>query len=480
MAPTEPTTRRIAIIGGGVTGLAAAYRLRELAAAHEFPLEVLLLEAGDRLGGALETIRHDECILECGADAMLSEKPAAIALAERIGLNDELVRTQEQFRQTLVVRGGRLTAIPEGFSLIAPSAFGPILRSPLFSLTGKLRMMAEPLIPRRRSVADESLAEFVTRRLGREVLERIAQPLAAGIYAADPDRLSAAATMPRFVEMERRYGSLIRGLRAAARTRGAEARGTSGARWSLFVSFRQGIGALIDALAGKLGNTVRYRAAAVAFERAETGWRVAIAGQEPIAAAGIICAAPAAAAARLIEPHDGVLSASLASIEYASAAVVNLIFRAADFPHAPASFGFVVPAAERRKIIAGSFWSVKFANRAPYGLMVVRAFIGGALQSAMLTLDDNALISAAREEFQALLGVRPEPQFAHVRRWPDSMPQYAVGHLDRVRKVRDLAAGLPGVFLAGNYLDGVGIPDCVRHGETAAEAAFALVRRSTA
>ncbi|HVN88172.1 MAG TPA: protoporphyrinogen oxidase, partial [Candidatus Binataceae bacterium] len=222
----ERAGQKIVVIGGGVAGLAAAYRLHELTASHQFPIEVILLEAGTRLGGALETIRHGDCILECGADSILSEKPQAIALAERLGLGDQIVRTQEQFRKTFVVRGGKLIAIPDGFSLMAPAYIWPILSSPLFSIAGKLRMGLEPFIPRRQSTDDESLASFVTRRLGREVLERVAQPLAAGIYTADPDKLSATATMPRFVEMERHYGSLVLGLRAAAKKRGAEARGT--------------------------------------------------------------------------------------------------------------------------------------------------------------------------------------------------------------------------------------------------------------
>jgi oxygen-dependent protoporphyrinogen oxidase len=473
---TRQHPRKIAVIGGGITGLAAAYRLREIAATHEFPLEVTLLEASNRLGGALETIRHEDCILETGADSFLSEKPAALNLAGRLGLANAIVRTQEQFRKTYVVRDGRLVAIPEGFSLMAPTYLGPVIRSPLFSLAGKLRIMLEPLIPRRRSTDDESLAAFVTRRLGREVLERVAQPLAAGIYTADPDQLSAATTMPRFVAMERTHGSLIRGLRAAAKNRSAESRGTSGARWSLFVSLTGGIGTLVDALAAKLGDTVHYGAQVVAIAHTESGWRIELARDEPIAVDAVICAAPSAAAARLIEPHDRALALELGNIGYASAAVVNLIFRATDFPQALSSFGFVVPIVERRKIIAGSFSSLKFAGRAPADQIVARVFLGGALQNEMLTLEDDAMIAAAREEFRALLGVEVLPQFASVRRWPASMPQYTVGHLERVATIRARAASLPGLFLAGAYLDGVGIPDCVRHGETAGEAAVAEIR----
>jgi oxygen-dependent protoporphyrinogen oxidase len=378
------------------------------------------------------------------------------------------------------VHGGELIAIPDGFSLMAPAYVWPIIRSPLFSLGGKLRMGLEPFIPRRQSSDDESLAAFVTRRLGREVLDRVAQPLAAGIYTADPDKLSAIATMPRFVEMERHYGSLVLGLRAAAKKRGAEARGTSGARWSLFISFRRGVSTLIDTLAARLGDDVRYGAEVRAISRTEAGWRIELASGDSIDATAVISAIPAKPAAQLIEPLDQALGTNLAGIDYASAAVVNLIFRTTDFPYPPASFGFVVPVREKRKIIAGSFSSLKYADRSPADRMVARAFIGGALQGAMLRLDDDALIAAACDEFRALLGVQAKPQFAHVRRWPDSMPQYAVGHLERVKMIRDEVAMLPGLYLAGAYLDGVGIPDCVRHGETAAEVAFAHLRGSIA
>ncbi|HEX4210747.1 MAG TPA: protoporphyrinogen oxidase, partial [Candidatus Binataceae bacterium] len=252
---------RVVVIGGGITGLAAAYRLQESAAARAMPIAVTLLESSDRVGGALETIRREGLVMEAGADSFLAEKPAARNLAERLGIAGDLINTQERFRKTMVVRRGRLVPIPEGFSLMAPTWMGPVWHSELFSPWGKLRIALEPWIPRRNSGdQDESLAAFVTRRLGREVLERVAQPLAAGIYTADPATLSIGATLPRFVEMEREHGILIRGLRAAAQSRNALARGTSGARWSLFLSFREGMGRLVETLAARLGQTIRYRA----------------------------------------------------------------------------------------------------------------------------------------------------------------------------------------------------------------------------
>jgi protoporphyrinogen/coproporphyrinogen III oxidase len=488
---------RIAILGGGISGLSAAFRLQELSAKHEAPLEVTLLECSRRLGGALHTIREQGFIAEAGADSFLTEKPWALDLARRLGLDGELIGTCAEFRRTYVVRNGALVEIPEGFSLLAPTRLLPMLRSPLLSPLGKLRLMIEPLIPRRREHNDESLASFVTRRLGREVLDRIAQPLAGGIYTADPEHLSLRATLPRFADMEARHGSVIRGLRAAARIHdpkygtagksaesGTPGRGTSGARWSLFASLRGGMGTVVDALAQRLGETARRGVEVVALERTGVGgvpterrprWRVVMADGSVIQAEAVICTLPAHRAAPLLEPHSPALARALGTIRYASAAVVSLGYRESDFPRAPRSFGFVVPAIERRRIIAGSFTSLKFAGRAPDGAILVRAFVGGALQGDLMTLDDATMIEVVRQEFRALLGVEAAPSWAQVNRWPDSMPQYAVGHQGRVAEIEHAAAALPGLELAGAAFRGVGIPDCVLAGERAAQATFAEV-----
>ena len=475
---------RVAVLGAGITGLAAAYRLRELAAAHEIPLETVLFESSSRVGGALETIRTDGYVIETGADSILSEKPSAARLIKRLGLESEVIATEERFRRTYVVRRGKLMPIPDGFSLIAPTLLRPVLSSALFSPLGKLRILAEPLIPRRRQREDESLAAFVRRRLGRQVLERLAQPLAGGIYTADPAVLSVAATMPRFVEMERHYGSLVRGLKAASRS-SRTVRQTSGARWSLFISFANGIAQLTDAIVMRLGNSVRYRAHVTGLERQEPAerprrrlWRVRLEDDLSVEADAVICTVPAYAAASLLRPHNENVAGILERIEYASAATVNMAFRAIDFADAPQGFGFVVPAIERRKIIAASFSSMKYTGRAPDGMILTRAFLGGALQQNMMALDDEELIAAASEEFAALLGVTALPVMTHVRRWPRSMPQYAVGHLQRANTIEREIAGLPRLALAGAFLRGVGIPDCVQAGEAAAETIFSHFQRN--
>lgn len=456
--------------------------MRELAASREMPVEVTLLERGDRIGGPLRTVVRDGFLMETGTDSFLTEKPWAAELARRIGLESELIGTRPQFRKTYVVRAGRLMEIPAGFTLLAPVHIWPVLKSPLFSPLGKLRMALEPFIPARRDGNDESLASFVTRRLGREVLDRVAQPLAGGIYTADPDRLSLGATMPRFLEMERKYGSLIKGMQAAEAARAANAKqhaGTSGARWSLFVTLRRGVSTLVSALGQRLEGSIRSGAEVAALGREGKRWKVQLAGGATLDCEGVICATPGYVTSELVRPHNARIADLLGRIEYASAATVNLGYKTGDFPKPPDSFGFVVPIAERRRIIAGSFSSLKFEGRAPQGAILARVFIGGVLQSGMMNLSDADMIQTARDEFRELMGVTAEPLTAEVMRWPREMPQYEVGHLDRVAEIEREAASVPGLGLAGSAYRGVGVPDCVHSGEMAAQSVFEQIESRT-
>ncbi|HKD69302.1 MAG TPA: protoporphyrinogen oxidase [Candidatus Binataceae bacterium] len=469
--------KHVVVIGAGLAGLAAAYRLKELAHEHNDPVQTTVLERSARLGGPIQTVRERGYVIECGADSFISEKPWALALARRLGLEAELIPTGE-LRRTMVVCRGRLTDVPPGFNLLAPVDLLPILRSPILSLRGKLRLALEPVLPRRVADADESIAAFVTRRMGREVLERLAQPLAAGIYTGDPAALSIEATLPRFAELESHYGSVIRGLKAVQKK--TAARAASGARWSLFLGFKDGMQTLIDALARELGAAVHLESGAQSLAPSATNakWRVGLRDAPALETDAIICAARADAAAALVEPLDGELAACLRRISYSSAATVNLAYRQSDFPRMPQGFGFVVPALERRKIIAGSFSSLKFAGRAPEGCVLMRVFIGGVLHKEMMALSDDEMIAAAREEIAALLGVNAAPILTRVARWGDSMPQYAVGHLDLLAEIEQRAAGLAGFALAGAAYRGVGIPDCVHSGERAAEAVWSYLHSS--
>jgi oxygen-dependent protoporphyrinogen oxidase len=467
--------QRVAVIGGGIAGLAAAYRLAELARQHESPLQLTLLERSNRLGGPIHTVCEDGFVIECGADSFISEKPWAIELAHRLGLEHQLVPTTTEFRRTMVVCRGRLTDIPAGFQLMAPVDLMPIMKSPILSLRGKLRLMLELILPRHAAAEDESLAAFVTRRMGREVLDRLAQPLAAGIYTGDPAVLSIEATLPRFAELESHYGSVIRGLKAVQK-KTAERR-ASGARWGLFLSFTGGMQTIVDALRDRLAEMIRMETGVQALQPASGAkWRLALNDGTTIEADAVICAARASDAAALATAFDPELASHLSRIGYSSAATVNLAFRETDLRHMPDSFGFVVPAVERRRIIAGSFSSLKFAARAPAGSVLLRVFMGGAMQRDVMALDDAQMAAAARAEIADLLGIVADPMLTRVARWNDSMPQYAVGHLALVAQIEERVRMLGGFLLAGAAYRGVGIPDCIHSGEQAAETAWAYLQ----
>lgn len=462
---------RLLVVGGGVTGLAAAHRALEAARERAQPLELTLVEARGRLGGTIATQRADGFLIESGPDSFLSEKPWALALCRRLGVEDRLARTDDRHRRTFVWRRGRLHPLPEGFQLLAPTRLGPFLTSSLFSWPGKLRMAMDLVLPR--GVADdESLGAFVRRRLGAEALDRVAQPLVAGIYTADPDDLSLAATMPRFLELERRERSVVLGLWRAARR--APQAGTSGARWSLFVTFQEGMEELIATLAGRLppGATVLKQRVS-GLERVGGRWRASTADGGRFEADRVIVATESHATARLVRYLDPTLATLLGEIPYASAATISLGYRRADIPHALDGFGFVVPRSEGRALLATTFSSVKYPGRAPEGHVLLRGFVGGALDAGILEADDAALVARVRAELREALGVSAEPLLARVARWPASMPQYRVGHLARVETIERRVAALPGLLLAGGAYRGVGIADCVRSGEAAADAALA-------
>jgi oxygen-dependent protoporphyrinogen oxidase len=459
---------KLAVVGGGIAGLAAAHRAVEMARERGLTLELALFEAGDRVGGTIQTERHEGFLVEYGPDSFLSEKPWALALCRRLGIEDRLIRTDDRFRRTYVAFRGRLHPLPDGFQLLAPTRLGPFLRSGLFSWSGKLRMAMDLVLPRGGD-PDESLGGFVSRRLGREALERVAQPLVAGIYTADPDVLSLAATMPRFLELERRERSVILGLWRTARRAPAEAAGASGARWSLFVTFAEGMEELIRALAARLpSDAIRLKERVTSVTREGGGWRLGMADGSAAAADGVIIATESHQAGRMLRYADPALSLLLDGIAYASSATVTLGWRRADIPHPLDGFGFVVPQVERRPIIACTFSSVKYRGRAPGGFALLRVFVGGALNEAVLDGDDETLSRVARAELDELLGIQAPPLFSRVSRYPKAMPQYHVGHLARVEAIQGCLRAHPGLALAGGAYRGVGIADCVHSGEDAA------------
>jgi protoporphyrinogen/coproporphyrinogen III oxidase len=471
--------KRVVVIGGGITGLAAAHRVVELDPA----VEVVLLEAGERLGGVLETVRRDGFLIERSADSFITEVPWAVDLCRRIGFADQLIPTASGERNAMVVHRGRLERIPPGFMLLAPSRIWPLVTTPILSPWGKIRLLGEVLVPRRRADSDESLGSFARRRLGRETFERIVQPLVGGIYTADAEQLSLKATLPRFVEMERRYGSLILGgLRERRAAQEGASDSASGARYGLFVTPRDGLTSLVEAIARRLPEgSIRLNTPVDRIERDPNGsWQVRVDAQHhspaSIACQGVIVAVGADRAARLLATLDGELAGDLRSIPSAGTAIVTLAFRRDQISHSLDTFGFVVPAIENRRILAGSFSSVKFPGRAPQGEVLVRVFIGGACQGALAELGDDELRTIATEELRILLGTRGDAIFCDVARWPRSMPQYHLGHCELVGAIERETARWPGLALAGNAYHGVGIPNCIRSGEEAAERICAALK----
>jgi protoporphyrinogen/coproporphyrinogen III oxidase len=487
---------RIAVIGGGISGLAAAHRVRKLLPRAE----VRVFEASDRLGGPLCTLHSNGAVLEQGADSFLIKTPWALELCRDLGLADQLIPTNEQYRRALVVRDGKLLPVPEGFVLMRPQNLPAMLRSPVLSVAGKLRLMAEPMmrVPAAANDPDydESVASFAMRRLGREAYERLVQPLVAGIFVADATRLSLAATFPEFLAAEREFGSLWRSIRTResksktedgrgakpplgrvfdpeAQTRrelGAERQ--AAARYGQFVTLQGGLSVLVEALRAALGEQAVHLRTAVESVSRSGPRRFHVASSlhsESALFDGVILATAAPRSAALVGELDEELARQLGQIEYASSAVATLVYRREQIAHPLDGFGAVVPTVEHRPIIAISMLTTKFPGHAPPDTAVIRVFMGGVLRPEMVDRDDAELLAVAKGELAALIGVTGEPQETHLARWRQSMPQYHVGHLRRVAQIESRVATHHGLQLAGSGYRGVGIPQCVQSGQGAAE-----------
>lgn len=469
--PKNSGRKHAIVIGGGITGLAAGYRLQREAGQRDIPLDVTLLEASDRVGGIIKTTHRDRFLIEHGPDAFISTKPWAKALCEELGIADKLIGTNPKVRRSFVTQKGTLHPVPEGFYMMAPGALLPFLKSSIFSWRGKLRMALDLLISRRGDDADESVADFVRRRLGTEAFERIAQPMIGGIYTSDAENLSLKATFPRFLEMERTHRSIIRALWAQKRKSKQTAtsnltRDTSGPRYSLFLSFASGMQTLTDTLAQTLSGCIRLRARVGTIQQQtenETRWCVVLEDREVLEAECLCIALPAPQTGKILAEVSPPLAKRLAAIPYASSATVNMAFRREDVAHPLNGMGFVVPATEQRALIGCSFSSVKFENRAPAEHVLLRAFIGETNNA-----NENKLMAAALTDVEKHLGIKKEPLFSIVSQHSQAMAQYLVGHQELVTEIEELAKGLPGLSLAGNAYHGIGIPDCIHSGNQVA------------
>ena len=449
---SEATTG-VVVVGGGISGLAAARRLADAAASF------LLVESGTRLGGKILTERIGDFIIEGGPDCFLSSKPDGVGLVRQLGLEGRLCATDSGHRGTFVRRGDTLHRLTEGLSGLVPTRVLPQLTTRTLSLLGRARAGLEAVLPRRTADADESIAAFARRRFGREAYDWLIEPLLSGIYAGDGEQLSLTATFPMLSQLERTGGSVLRAMAQRKRP------GGSGG----FVTLSGGLSELVDALVRRLPRErLRLDAPVMAIERSGTRYRVRVSDGTTISCERVILALPAPAAAPLVDALDARIAQELAGIPFVSTATVSLGFAPGAVSRYLHGYGFVSPRAAGGPIVAATWTSNKFPGRAPPGGTLVRFFMGRAGSESVVDLPEDDLVALAHSQLQRLCGVTATPIVARVFRWPRSMPQYVVGHLDRLERLAQLTRALPGLLFAGASYRGVGIPDCIASGWTAA------------
>lgn len=447
-------------MGGGIAGLSAAYDLRRAG------VECIVFDKAPRIGGVIETRKWDDCTIDAGPDSFISAKPEALALIKEIGLECEVIGSNDQQRTTYIQKHGRLVALPDGVMMIVPSKIMPMVKSPLLSWATKIRMGFELLRrPPQSPAPDRSVADFVIDHFGRETLDYLAEPLLSGVYGGDPAKLSVASILPRFVEMENKYGSLGRAVMAAKRPP---------AGGSLFRSLKSGMSAMVERVSE--GLDIRRASVETIGRNGKLekpgNFRVR-AGGDWIEADHVILACPAWSAAAMLAATEPVLADVLNEIPYSSSLTLSLIYDAAKFDGRRAGFGFLVPAKERKRVAAATFVGTKFPYRAPDNRIILRLFFGGATDEAILSESDEKILAIARDELRAILGLTTQPLYHTIARWPRSMAQYTVGHSKRLAEIKARTAVLEGLYLAGNGYDGIGIPDCVRTGRAAAKSIIA-------
>ena len=465
------TKKTIAIIGGGIAGLSATYFLQKKIEERGEPVNFYLMEKENRLGGSILTERQDGFIIEGGPDCFLSEKPETIALCHKLGIQDQLIKTNEHVRRIFIFSQGKLREIPEGFMLLAPTNFSSFIKNPLITPLGKLRMAMDLIIPAKKSDAEESLAQFVMRRLGKEVLQKIAEPLVAGVHASDPETMSLKSTFPRLIELEKQHRSLIIGM-IQRRKRFLKKKRTY--KYTMFMTLKEGLATLPKTLASSLNPTVLLtgnQVIGITKDPGASGSFLVLANGDVLKVVSVVCATPAFVTADLLKNIDPVLSSDLSSIQYVSTATVSLAYARKDISYPMNGFGFVIPRIEDRKIMASTWTSVKFAHRAPNDKLLIRCFVGGVKNEHLTRVGEKELTAIVREELRDIMGITAEPLFAKVFRWEKSMPQYTVGHEEKIKKIEERLSGNPGLFLAGSAYHGIGISDCIKSGEKAALAA---------
>lgn len=472
MEVTTKETRRVVIVGGGISGLSAAWYLQKKASERSIDLEYTVLEKGSRWGGKILTEEVDTgaaepFVVEGGPDSFTTQKPWALQLAREIGMEERLLGTNDERRNVFVLNKGKPVVMPDGVLLIVPTKFMPFALSPLISPLGKLRMGLDLFIPAKDDDEDETLAQFIRRRLGNEALDKIAEPLMSGIYNADAEQQSILATFPRFRAIEKQYGSLTRGMIASRKKRPTAPKGAK--KKSIFMTLRGGTNELIDALVPKLSGDLRLGTGVEAIEKlAKNHYRVILEDGSELEADAVILATPAYTSAELIRELAPDAAQSLEKIRYVSTGTISFGFKAADIPNLLDGVGVVIPTSEKRPINAITISSTKFDHRAPDGTILLRAFFGGSRSPESMHLDDETLQKTVQEELRSILGIHAEPLFYRIYRWWNANPQYDLGHLQLVDEIE---AALPdGFYVTGSPYRGVGMPDCVYQSQQTAAA----------
>ena len=470
----------VAIVGGGVTGLTAAYKLQQ--AVH---VTYTLLESSNRWGGKIRTdtiggFGDQPFVVEGGPDSFITQKPWALQLARELGMEGRFLPTNDEQRKVFVLNKRKPIPLPDGVMLIVPTKILPFALSPLISPLGKLRMGMDLFIPPKEDDEDETLADFITRRLGREALDKIAEPLMSGIYNAEAEKQSLLATFPRFRKIEAEHGSLIKGMLAARRARSSQPQPSANGRRppSIFISFEDGMEELVDELSSRLHGDCRLETTVERVTRNDDGYTLALHDGGELAADAVILAVPAYVAARLVQDEAPEAARLLRRIRYVSTGTISLAFRAAEVNHPLDGFGLVIPRSERRPINALTWTSTKFDERAPEGYVLLRAFFGGSRNPQMMKAGDKELLTVVRSELKALLGIDARPIFHRIYRWHRANPQYDVGHLKRVRAIE---AALPDhLYVTGSPYRGIGIPDCVHQAQQTVTDLIAATRKADA
>lgn len=469
---TRPRT--VVIVGGGISGLATAFSLQEKATQAGLPIRCIMLESDPSWGGKIVTHRIGDLVTEAGPDSFLSQKQAGLDLCMKLGLADQLINTNETGKKACVLHRGRLHDLPEGLLSFVPKQLGSFLQSGLLNWPGLARMGLEFAVPPGSPRGDESLAAFLSRRFGVQAYKRVLEPLMAGIYAGDAEQMSLRATFPRFFELEQQHGSIVRGMMAAKQS--ASSTASARPRRTMFVSLKNGLGELVTALTTRLiqqGVELRVgaRVDALRVRSHEVGrWMYDLILQDGsgLSAESVVLATPAYVSADLLRPLTPIAGGLLDLIPYASTATIAMAFPRMQ-TSAIEGFGFIIPRAEQRHLIAATWTSLKWPHRAPSDQLLARCYLGGVGREDILQREDQALLATVREELTSICGITAEPSYTEVNRWWKAMPQYTIGHLSRLGQLDAAVSRYPGLILTGAAYRGVGIPDCIRDGALAAE-----------